>query len=218
MPKQQAPQKEQKERNFIHSFFLIAIETLLTFLLKHDRLSRIQAQHLIQKKAVVCIKTHLPSDTFYVTFAPQGVLFDFELAHGAKIDATVKASSIDILRAFLTARTSSFEKIGISGDSQYVNELRQLMQYFNIPQIVSDWRHWFSFVSRDVTPVSQQMKPLLRRIDEQRLQISNLVLNTKQQAYEIRQIRKKYHIWISLLALTISLLIAGLIGMWWYFN
>ena len=214
MPQQQAP----KERNFFQSFLLIIIETLLTFLLKHDRMSRVHAQHLIQRRAVICIKTHLPSDTFYVTFAPQGVLFDFSLATNAKIDATVTASTIDLMRAFFTGRNIIFEKITIKGESQLSDELRHLMQYFNIPQIVSDWRHWFSFSSTDVTPLSQRMKPLIKRIDEQRLQLSNMTLAAKQQAYELRQVKKYYQMMLGILLLVIISLIIGLFYTWWYFN
>ena len=214
MPKQQAP----KERNFFQSFLLIVIETLLTFLLKHDRMSRVHAQHLIQRRAVICIKTHLPSDTFYVTFAPQGVLFDFNMAKNEKIDATVIASTIDLMRAFFTGRNIAFEKISIKGEDQLSGELRHLMQYFNLPQIVADWRHWFSFNANDVTPLSQRMKPLIKRIDEQRLQLSNMTLAAKQQSYELRQVKKHYQIMLSILLSVIISLVIGLIYTWWYFN
>lgn len=214
MPSQQAPQ----ERNLFQSFLLILIETLLTFLLKHDRMSRHHAQHLIQRRALICVKTHLPSDTFYVTFAPQGVLFDFEMAENAKIDATVTASSLTLLRAFFTAKPIAFEKISIKGEQQLSTELRHLMEYFNLPQIASDWRHWFSFETNDVTPVSQRMKPLLRRIDEQRLQLSNMSIATKQQAYELKIMKKRYQMLLVALMSVIILLLTGLLYTWWYFN
>ncbi|ONG38917.1 hypothetical protein BKE30_10565 [Alkanindiges hydrocarboniclasticus] len=217
MPSQQAPQ----ERNLFQSFLLILIETLLTFLLKHDRMSRHHAQQLIQRRALICVKTHLPSDTFYVTFAPQGVLFDFEIAQNAKIDATVTASTLTLLRAFFTARPVAFEKISIKGEQELATDLRHLMEYFNLPQIVSDWRHWFtfeSFESNDVTPVSQRMKPLLRRIDEQRLQLSNMSITAKQQAYELKMMKKRYQTLLVMLGAVIILLITGLLYTWWYFS
>ncbi len=214
MPQQQSP----KERNLFQSFLLIIIETLLTFLLKHDRMSRIHAQHLIQQRAVICIKTYLPSDTFYVTFAPQGVLFDFEIEANAKIAATVSASTVDLLRAFFTGKSIAFEKIKIKGDDHLNTELRHLMEYFNIPQMVSDWRHWFSFNSMDVTPLSQRIKPLVKRIDEQRLQLSNMTLAAKQQAYEMRQVKKYYQMMLALMSVVIISLFIGLIYTWWYFN
>ena len=214
MPKQQTP----KERNLFQSFLLIVIETLLTFLLKHDRMSRIHAQHLIQKRAVICIKTYLPSDTFYVTFAPKGVLFDFELEINAKIDATVSASTVDLLRAFFTGKSIAFEKITIKGDDHLNTELRHLMEYFNIPQIVSDWRHWFSYNPMDVTPLSQRIKPLVKRIDEQRLQLSNMTLAAKQQSYEMRQVKKYYQMMLAIMVLFSMSLLVGLIYTWWYFN
>lgn len=214
MPQQQAPQ----ERNFFHSFLLIVIETLMTFLLKHDRMSRLHAQHLIQKRAVICVKTYLPSDTFYVTFAPQGVLFDFDIVKNTPIDATVTASAINLFRAFFTARPVAFEKISIKGEQQLSNELRHLMEYFNIPQILSDWRSWFRFDSTDVTPVSQRMKPLLRRIDEQRLQLSNMSIASKQQAYELKIVKQRYQLLLVGLSSLIVVLIIALAYTWWYFS
>lgn len=184
-----------KERNVFQSFLLIVIETLLTFLLKHDRTSKLQAQNLIQRRAIICFKTHLPSDTFYVTFAPQGVLFDYEIATNSKIHATVTASTPDLLRAFLTARPHIMERIRITGDQVLAEELHQLMECFNVPQIMSDWRHWLDFRNnRDVTPVSQRMKPLMRRIDEQRTQISHMQVLSKEQAYEIRTLKRNNRI------------------------
>lgn len=201
-----------KERNVFQSFLLIMIETLLTFLLKHDRTSKLQAQNLIQRRAIICFKTHLPSDTFYVTFAPQGVLFDYEIASNAKINATVTASTPDLLRAFLTARPHIMERIRISGDQILADELHQLMECFNIPQIVSDWRHWLDFRhNRDVTPVSQRMKPLMRRIDEQRNQISHMQVLSKEQAYEIRNLKRNNRILLVSCILMLTALLALLL-------
>lgn len=197
-----------KERNVFQSFLLIVIETLLTFLLKHDRTSKLQAQNLIQRRAIICFKTYLPSDTFYVTFAPQGVLFDYEIAANSPICATVTASTPDLLRAFLTARPHIMERIRITGDKILADELHQLMECFNVPQILSDWRHWLDFRNnRDVTPVSQRMKPLMRRIDEQRNQISHMQVVTKEQAYEIRNLKRNNRILLASCALMLIALI-----------
>jgi hypothetical protein len=211
-------QQASKERHVFQSFLLIVIETLLTFLLKHDRMSRLQAQQLIQRRAVICFKTHLPSDTFYVTFAPQGVLFDYEIIKDTKIDATVTASTPDLLRAFFTASPQIMEKIRISGDPLLGQELHQLMELFNIPQILSDWRHWLDFKSRDVTPINQRMKPLLRRIDQQRVEIGNMQLNAKEQAYQLRKYKRRFHLLIASSLIVILSLISTIIYMYWYFN
>lgn len=197
-----------QERNVFQSFLLIVIETLLTFLLKHDRTSKLQAQNLIQRRAIICFKTHLPSDTFYVTFAPQGVLFDYEIAANSQICATVVASTPDLLRAFLTARPHIMERIRITGDKILADELHQLMECFNLPQILSDWRHWLDFRhNRDVTPVSHRMKPLMRRIDEQRNQISHMQVVTKEQAYEIRNLKRNNRLLLASCALLLISLI-----------
>ena len=200
-----------KERNVFQSFLLIVIETLLTFLLKHDRTSKLQAQNLIQRRAIICFKTYLPSDTFYVTFAPQGVLFDYEIAANSQISATVTASTPDLLRAFLTARPHIMERIRITGDKILADELHQLMECFNVPQILSDWRHWLDFRNnRDVTPVSQRMKPLMRRIDEQRNQISHMQVLTKEQAYEIRSLKRNNRILLASCSLMLIVLLVML--------
>lgn len=205
-----------KERNLLQSFLLIVIETLLTFLLKHDRTSKLQAQNLIKQRAVICFKTHLPSDTFFVTFAPQGVLFDFEVSEAAKIGATVTASTPDLLRAFFTAGPQIMGKIRITGDQLLSDELFQLMECFNLPQILSDWRHWLDFRTHDVTPVTQRMKPLMRRIDEQRSQLNNMNIVTKEQAYEIRTLKRNNKILFVVFIMTVIALIASVLFNVWY--
>lgn len=211
-------QQASKERHVFQSFLLIVIETLLTFLLKHDRMSRLQAQHLIQRRAVICVKTHLPSDTFYVTFAPQGVLFDYEILSNTKIDVTVTASTPDLLRAFFTARPHIMEKIRITGDEVLGQELHQLMECFNVPQIVSDWRHWLDFKSQDVTPINQRMKPLLRRIDQQRAEIGTMQLNAKEQQYQMRKLKRHYRLYLATSIMMIVALLITIVYMYWYFN
>lgn len=201
MPTEQA----HKERNLFQSFLLIAIETLLTFLLKHDRMSKLQAQQLIQRRATICFKTHLPSDTFYVTFAPQGVLFDFEITESTIISGTVTASTPDLLRAFFTANSQAMEKIRIQGDAVLQQELHQLMEYFNLPQILSDWRGWLDFRNNKEgkLPTTQRLKPLLKRLDEQRTELNQLQLMTREQNYELQLLKSRYRFFIALAVIAI---------------
>jgi hypothetical protein len=212
MPTEQA----QKERNLLQSFLMIAIETLLTFLLKHDRMSRLQAQTLIQRRATICFKTHLPSDTFYVTFAPQGVLFDFEISESTKISSTVTASTPDLLRAFFTGNQQSMEKIRVQGDEALEQELRKLMSCFNLPQIFSDWRGWLHLKQKDVTPSSQRLQPLLKRLDEQRTELTQLQLMTREQSYQLDLLKTRYRFFLAVAGITIAALSVTVAYLLWH--
>lgn len=202
MPTEQAP----KDRNLLQSFLLIAVETLLTFLLKHDRMSRLQAQNLIQRRATICFKTYLPSDTFYVTFAPQGVLFDFEVSESTSISATVTAATPDLLRAFFAGNQQAMDKIRVQGDVVLEQELHKLMSCFNLPQIFSDWRHWLHIGQKEVTPSSQRLQPLLKRLDEQRTELTQLQLMTREQAYQLDILKTRYRFFLAIAGLTIAVM------------
>ena len=128
-------QKESEkvaERHILQTILLIFLESLLTFLLKTDRGSRQVAKTLIQRRAVIEVRTYLPAENFYASFTNKGVLLDFDLPASCKVDGVVTASSPDMLRAFMSAPASVLEKIRVEGDADVVSDLRHLMHIFNV--------------------------------------------------------------------------------------
>ncbi|MEC7118400.1 MAG: hypothetical protein VXW65_00650 [Pseudomonadota bacterium] len=186
-----------QEPSMMHTILLIVLESLLTFLLRHDSNSSRLACHLIARNAVIRVRTHLPADTFYATFSHHGVLLDHQQPDGQFL-ATVDASIPDLVRAFLTAPPHVLDHILIHGEDELVDELRQLMSVFNLSHMIKNWFSipWFGRHGdghQDIPPTRQQrIKPLLKRIDEQKKQIEQFHIQVKQQQYELEHLQSKY--------------------------
>ena len=192
------------------SLVLIVFESLLTFLLRHDPQSQRLAEKLIAQQAVIRIRTHLPAYTFYATFSHHGVLLD-DQANAPDYVATVDASVPTLLRAFMTAPPHILDSILIHGADDLVADLRQLMTAFNINNMLSYWLS-FPWFGRDKTttqpPAKQQrVKPLLKRIDEQKKQIEQLNVTVKQQAHELQQMQFQYKMLAYVAGTAVTLLI-----------
>lgn len=197
MPNRQASEETVAEdASTLLSLVLIVFESLLTFLLRHDTPSQRLAERLISRQAVIRIRTHLPAYTFYATFSHHGVLLDHQQPDTEYL-ATVDSSIPTLFRAFMTARAPVLESILIHGDDELVAELRQLMTAFNLSNMLNNWIRfpWFSKSSAKNQPEptkQQRVKPLLKRIDEQKKQIEQLNVTLKQQAYQYQQLQTQY--------------------------
>lgn len=218
MPNRQSPDDSQpQETSTLFSVVLIVFESLLTFLLRHDTPSQRLAERLIARHAVIRIRTHLPAYTFYATFSHHGVLLD-EQAPETEYLATVDASVPTLFRAFMTAPPQILDVILIHGDDELVTELRQLMTAFNVSNMLSNWISlpWFGRTKAAASqPASKQqrVKPLLKRIDEQKKQIEQLNVTVKQQAHELQQLqfRHKMLIWAASITVVTLLLLVVLL-------
>ncbi|MFZ3193334.1 MAG: hypothetical protein WA154_09025 [Moraxellaceae bacterium] len=201
---------ESQETSTLFSLVLIVFESLLTFLLRHDTPSQRLAERLIARHAVIRIRTHLPAYTFYATFSHHGVLLD-EQAPETEYLATVDGSIPTFFRAFMTAPPEILDGILIHGEDDLVAELRQLMTAFNISNMLSNWLSfpWFGRAKPDQPPAKQQrVKPLLKRIDEQKKQIEQLNITIKQQAHELQQLQFQHKMLLWSTAIGASLLLA----------
>lgn len=210
MPNRQSSDDSRSQEQPSHdtstlfSLVLIVFESLLTFLLRHDTPSQRLAERLIARHAVIRIRTHLPAYTFYATFSHHGVLLD---EHPPETDylATVDGSIPTLFRAFMTAPPQILDGILIHGDDELVTELRQLMTAFNISNMLSNWIKlpWFGrakTTENQPHAKQQRVKPLLKRLDEQKKQIEQLNVTIKQQAYDLQQLQYKHRllVWGSL--------------------
>lgn len=193
------------------SLVLIVFESLLTFLLRHDHTSQRLAERLVARHAVIRVRTHLPAYTFYATFSHHGVLLD-EQAPETEYLATVDGSIPTLFRAFMTAPPEILDGILIHGDEELVSELRQLMTAFNISNMLSNWISlpWFgrAKAAANQPPAKQQrIKPLLKRIDDQKKQIEQLNLTVKQQEHALQHLQFQYKMLMYGAAATIVLLL-----------
>lgn len=189
-------QHDDDHRHPVQTVLLIILESLITFLLKTDRSSRQQARALIQREALIEVRTYFPADTFYATFTSKGVLLDFSLPEGRMIDGIVTASIPDLTRAFMTAPPQILEKIRVEGDDELVESLKALMNLFNIQHIM---RNWWRGVWGDDDQAEQEpkynvkrMRRLQKQADEQQKTIEGLNLQLHEQAYQYRQLQYRY--------------------------
>ena len=112
----------------------------------------------------------------------------------------------------MTARPAILDSILIHGDEELVCELRELMKAFNLSHILNNWFSfpWFkrsSAKSQPDAPKQQRVKPLLKRIDEQKKQIEQLNVTLKQQAHRLEKQQAHYKtlLWTSSIAMTVLL-------------
>ena len=211
-------QHDDDHRHPVQTVLLITLESLITFLLKTDRSSRQQARALIQREALIEVRTYFPADTFYATFTSKGVLLDFSLPEGRMIDGIVTASIPDLTRAFMTAPPQILEKIRVEGDDELVESLKALMNLFNIQHIM---RNWWRGVWGDDDQAEQEpkynvkrMRRLQKQADEQQKTIEGLNLQLHEQAYQYRQLQYRYQRlqWITAsVGVLLSLVIAFLL-------
>lgn len=215
-PHQQSEQAA--EMSTLFSVVLIVFESLLTFLLRHDTPSQRLAERLVARHAVIRVRTHLPAYTFYATFSHHGVLLDGQAPESAYL-ATVDGSIPTLFRAFMTAPPQVLDGILIHGDEELVLELRELMTAFNISNMLSNWVRtpWFSRnKDRASTPSpekQQRIKPLLRRIDEQKKQIEQLNSTVKQQADDLQELRFRYRMLVWTAAIIIMVMAAVIVSL-----
>lgn len=217
MKDQPLPEDEQA-RHPIYSVVLIVLESLLTFLLHHDRYVRQLARGLIAREAVIEIRTYLPAETLYATFTDKGVLLDFKLPAGRSMDGRVTASFSDLVRGFVSAPPAILAKLQLEGDTEVIGELRQLMESFNLQHLLNSWWRYGVFgksADKD-NKTNQRVKPLLKKIDEQKKQLDTLTLQQHEQAYVLRQLQYRYNRlkWSALVVITV-LMIALLGSMFW---
>ncbi len=213
-------QRDDDHRHPVQTVLLIVLESLLTFLLKTDRSSRQQARALIQREALIEVRTYFPADTFYATFTSKGVLLDFALPEGRMIDGVVTASIPDLTRAFMTAPPHILEKIRVEGDDELVQSLQALMNLFNIQHIMRNW--WRGVWGDDEhDPVEKEpkynvkrMRRLQKQVDEQHKTIEDLNLQLHEHAYQYRQLQYRYQrvLWgVSVVGVLLVLIIAFLL-------
>lgn len=206
---------ESQETSIVLSIILIVFESLLTFLLRHHAPSQRLAERLVADHAVIRIRTHLPAHIFYATFSHHGVLLD-EQAPDQPYLATVDGSVPSLFRAFMTAPPQILDSILIHGDEELVSELRELMQAFHLSNILSSWvgfpwfgKHRTAATAAQPAYKQQRIKPLLKRIDEQKKQIEQCQVTIKQQAHQLQhlQSRQMLVIWAALGSVTVLLMI-----------
>lgn len=204
-------QQRPTESHLLLDICMIVLETIYSFVLKHDRVVRVQAKKFVDQQIVIKINSYIPYFDFYVQFTNKGILFDVQAPEKA-VDLTLSSTLMDLIQAFILGNRRSMHKMRIEGENVLKDELRDLVLHFSAPKLLSDWKQWLTNSDDDAqtTASKKRISPLLEKIDQQRSKINTLQVEVKQYQNRIRRIeqrQKRINITFSL----ITLLLIGLL-------
>ena len=182
--KQQAP--------VVLDMSMVALETLFTFVLQHDRVIAHQAQKFVAQNVRIKINSYVPYFDFYVEFNQHGILFDTQ-APSQPVDLDIRTTLMDLVKIFVMGNKRSIRAMRIEGDVTLKDEFRDLALMFSLPKVLSDWKQWLNepLDSGDLVSSKHRINPLLEKIDQQRAKINALQVEVKQYKNRLRRLQQK---------------------------
>ena len=184
-------QQQQGHTRLLLNIAMVVLETFYSFVLKHDRVVRLQAKKFIEQKTTIKINSYIPYFDFYVQFTDKGLLFDLKAPEQA-IDLTISSTLVDLIQVFVFANRRSLKKMRIEGDVTLKDEFRDLLLHLSTPKLLSDWKQWLSNTDTDddgSIASKKRIAPLLEKIDLQRSKINTLQVEVKQYKNRIRRMQ-----------------------------
>lgn len=185
-------QQSQKQPHLLLTMTLIVLETIFTFILKHDRVVALQAKKFIDENIAIKINSYIPYFDFYVQFTDKGLLFDHK-APNKIIDLDVRTNLSDLIKIFIFGNRRSIKAMRIDGNQILKDEFRDLLTLFALPKLLADWKQWL-YEPRDESEVvtsRNRLAPLLDKIDQQRSKINTLQIEVKQYENRIRCMQRR---------------------------
>ena len=209
-------QQSQNQPHLLLTMTMIVLETIFTFILKHDRVVGLQAKKFIEQKVSIKINSYLPYFDFYVQFTEHGILFDTK-APEQVVDLDIRTTLMDLIKVFVLANRRSIKKMRIDGDITLKDEFRDLALLFSLPKVLSDWKQWLTEPTdeQDIVASKKRIRPLVEKIDLQRSKINSLEVEVKQYQNRIRRIKQKQKRINIVFSITTVLLIALLVYNLW---
>jgi len=185
-------QQSQKQPHLLLTMTLIVLETIFTFILKHDRVVALQAKKFIDENIAIKINSYIPYFDFYVQFTDKGLLFDHK-APNKIIDLDVRTNLSDLIKIFIFGNRRSIKAMRIDGNQILKDEFRDLLTLFALPKLLADWKQWL-YEPRDESEVvtsRNRLAPLLDKIDQQRSKINTLQVEVKQYENRIQRMQRR---------------------------
>ena len=209
-------QQSQNQPHLLLTMTMIVLETIFTFILKHDRVVGLQAKKFIEQKVSIKINSYLPYFDFYVQFTEHGILFDTK-APEQVVDLDIRTTLMDLIKVFVLANRQKKKKMRIDGDITLKDEFRDLALLFSLPKVLSDWKQWLTEPTdeQDIVASKKRIAPLLEKIDQQRSTINSLNVEVKQYKNRIRRLEQKQKRTNIAFIVTTVLLIALLVYNLW---
>lgn len=185
-------QQKQGQTRLLLNIVMIILETIYSFILKHDRVVRLQAKKFVAQQITIKINSYIPYFDFYVQFTDRGILFDLQ-APEKEVDLTVGSTLLDLVQIFVFANRRSMKKIRLEGNDVVKEQFRDLIIHLTAPKLLSDWKQWLTNPDDDnqTKASKKRIAPLLEKIDVQRSKINSLQVEVKQ--YQNRVKRMQQH-------------------------
>lgn len=182
-------QQQQGHTRLLLNIAMVVLETFYSFVLKHDRVVRLQAKKLIEQESTIRINSYIPYFDFYIQFTNKGLLFEL-IAPEKEVDLSLSSTLIDLIQVFVFANRRSLKKMRIEGDAMMKDEFRDLLLNLSIPKLLSDWKTWLSSEDDENTISSnKRLTPLLEKIDLQRSKINTLQVEVKQYKNRVKRLQ-----------------------------
>lgn len=181
-------QQQKAQSRLLLNIAMVLLETFYSFVLKHDRVVRLQAKKFVEQQITIKMNSYIPYFDFYVQFTDKGILFDLQ-APEKDIDLTVSSTLIDFIQIFVFANRRSLKKMRIEGDLTLKDEFRDLALHLTTPKLLSDWKQWLTNPDDDEQTFASKKRiaPLLEKIDLQRSKINTLQVEVKQYKNRVRR-------------------------------
>lgn len=209
-------QQRQSNPHLLLTMVMIVLETIFSFILKHDRVVALQAKKFVDQKITIKINSYIPYFDIYVQFSPHGILFDSK-APDQTIDLDVRTTLMDLFKIFILGNRRSIKHMRIDGDITLKDEFRDLILHFSAPKVLADWKQWLKEApqGQEVVSSKKRIAPLLDKIDEQRSKINTLQVELKQHKNRFRRIeRRQKRINIAFSIITVLLITLLVYNLW----
>lgn len=183
-------QQKQGHSRLLLNIVMIILETIYSFVLKHDRVVRLQAKKFVGQQITIKMNSYIPYFDFYVQFTDRGILFDLQPPEKA-IDLSVSSTLIDFIQIFVFANRRSMKKMRLEGDNALKEQFRDLIIHLTAPKLLSDWKQWLTNPDDDsqTKASKKRIAPLLEKIDQQRSKINTLQVEVKQYQNRVKRLQ-----------------------------
>ncbi|MFT0694981.1 hypothetical protein ACDX34_12720 [Acinetobacter bereziniae] len=184
-------QQKQGHSRLLLNIVMIILETIYSFVLKHDRVVRLQAKKFVEQQMTIKINSYIPYFDFYIQFTDRGILFDLQ-APEKPVDLSVSSTLIDLIQIFVFANRRSMKKMRLEGSDMVKDQFRDLVIHLTAPKLLSDWKQWLTHTDDDsqTRASKKRIAPLLEKIDQQRSKINTLQVEVKQYQNRVRRLQQ----------------------------
>lgn len=212
-------QQKQGQTRLLLNIVMVLLETFYSFVLKHDRVVRLQAKRFVEKQITLHINSYIPFFGFYIQFTDKGILFDLQ-APEKPVDLVVNSTLIDLLQIYVFANQRSLRKMRIEGDTILRDEFKDLSLHLSLPKLLSDWKQWLNTPSEDADSIASKKRiaPLIEKIDLQRSKINTLQVEVKQYQNRIRRLTQSQKLYKYAFITTLVLFLILVVYNLWSFQ